>query len=129
MHLLTQSALLRALGWSLFNSLWQMALLWLFYRIILSVFRTASAHARHGLAFLFLMIGVVSSLLTFFYQYIFSDAQAGMNPGPDGIFLAGNFLGANFWQTGRELIDQALPYCSFVYLLVLTFLFIRYCNL
>lgn len=128
MHLLTQSALLKALGWSLFNSLWQMALLWLFYRILLSVLRTASAHARHGLAFLFLGIGVVSSTFTFFYQIIFSEDPSASVSWPDRIFEVGGFPGASFWQTGREFIDQVLPYCSFVYLLVLTFLFIRYCN-
>ncbi len=32
MNLLYQSAFLKALGWALLSSLWQMALLWLVYR-------------------------------------------------------------------------------------------------
>ncbi|HWK06104.1 MAG TPA: M56 family metallopeptidase [Puia sp.] len=116
MQLLTQSALLKALGWSLFNSLWQMALLWLLYRIVLAVFPKASAHARHGLACLVLGTGVVWAALS------------GSSPWPDGILWTGEHWETSFRQAGRELIREALPYCSFLYLLVLAFLFIRYAN-
>lgn len=114
MHLLTQSALLKALGWSLFNSCWQMALLWLLYRILLAIFHKASAHARHGLACLVLGAGLVWAALS------------GSSPWPDGIFWTGEHTGASFWQAARELIQEAIPYCSFLYLLVLAFLFTRY---
>ncbi|HEX9512333.1 MAG TPA: M56 family metallopeptidase [Puia sp.] len=114
MHLLTQSALLKALGWSLFNSFWQMALLWLLYRVLLAIFPKASAHARHGLACLVLGAGVVWAALS------------GTSPWPDGLFQAGDHLGTSFWQAGREFINGALPYCSFLYLLALAFLFTRY---
>jgi hypothetical protein len=34
MQVLTQFPLLKALGWALFNSLWQMAFLWLLYHLL-----------------------------------------------------------------------------------------------
>ena len=124
MQLLTHSALLKALGWSLFNSLWQMALLWLSYRILLSIFRTASAHARHSLALLFVGVGTASSLISFFY--LFFNTRPGDNSSSDGVFWAGDSL--SFWKTGERLVNEMLPYCSLMYLLVLAFLFIRWSN-
>src|SRR5258708_37196801 len=97
MHLLTQSALLKALGWSLFNSFWQMALLWLLYRVLLAIFPKASAHARHGLACLVLGAGEVWAALS------------GASPWPDGLFQAAAHLGTSLWQRGREVINRGLP--------------------
>src|SRR5882757_2360112 len=115
MHLLTQSALLKALGWSLFNSLWQIALLWLLYKIFISVFRTASAHTRHGLAFLFLTTGVLWTTTTFFINYFFAGPLSGANPWWEDVFRAGEYKGYPFLLTGRQLINAVLPYCSFGY--------------
>jgi hypothetical protein len=128
MHLLTQSALLKALGGELFNSLWQIALLWLLYRVLIAVFAAASAHVRHGLALLFLATGVLWTTAAFFMDYFFSGALSGTGPWWDVVFRAGEYNGYSFLLTGRQLINEALPYCSFGYLLVLTFLFIRYSN-
>jgi hypothetical protein len=128
MHLLTQSALLKALGGELFNSLWQMALLWLLYRALIAVFAAASAHVRHGLALLFLATGVLWTTASFFIDYFFSGALPGTGPWWDVVFRAGEYNGYSFLLTGRQLINEALPYCSFGYLLVLVFLFIRYSN-
>src|SRR5258708_16787193 len=100
MHLLTQSALLKALGWSLFNSFWQMALLWLLYRVLLAIFPKASAHARHGLACLVLGAGGVWAALS------------GTSPWPDGLFQAGDHLGTSFLHTGRQFIKRAPTYVS-----------------
>lgn len=125
MHLLTQSALLKALGGELLNSLWQMALLWLLYRGGMAVFAKASAHVRHGLALLFLTTGVMWATATFSIDYFFSGALPGVRPWWDVVSRTGGY---SFLLTGRQLIDEALPYCSFGYLLVLAFLFIRYSN-
>jgi hypothetical protein len=111
MHLLTQSALLKALGWSLFNSLWQMALLWLVYILLTTVFRRASAGARHFLALALLGAGTGWFLMSFI----------------GGVFSEGELPGYAFsWVVSRQFIDLLLPYCSFFYLLSLIFLFTRY---
>ena len=57
MHFLTQSLLLKALGWALFNSLWQMGLLWLFYSLLIMASGNMSARSRHGLSLMLLVIG------------------------------------------------------------------------
>ena len=113
MHLLTQSALLRALGWSLFNSLWQMAFLWLVYLTFQHLFRQWSANVRHGLAVLLLMIGTAWTGITFFNAFT--------APGEVDSHWTGSFL-----LISRQLINEVLPYCSTVYLLALSFLFFRY---
>src|SRR5450755_1114151 len=111
MHLFAQSALLKALGWSLFNSLWQMALLWLVYVVLTIVFRRATAGARHFLALLFLAAGTVWFLFSFIGGALSADNQPAY---------------AFSWVVSRQFIDQLLPCCSFFYLLALVFLFARY---
>ena len=73
MSLLTQSALLRALGWSLFNSLWQMSLLWASFHLFLLVFNRLPARSRHGLALFLLTAGAGWTILTFFGAYCFPE--------------------------------------------------------
>ncbi len=110
MHLVTQSALLKALGWSLFNSLWQMALLWLCYMLLTAVFRKASADLRHGLAVLLLGVGAIAFALSFFTSYSLEDGGQPFNG----------------WYSARAFISPFLPYCSSLYLLALVYLFTRY---
>ncbi|HEV2482544.1 MAG TPA: M56 family metallopeptidase [Puia sp.] len=122
MHVLTQSALLRALGWSLFNSLWQMSLLWAFYHLFLLVFRQLSARARHGLAFLLLTAGFCWSAFTFITTYLFTPGEpftAGGQPGAGGLFPA-------IVEIGHRLAGEILPWCSSLYLLILAGLLIHY---
>lgn len=126
MHLLTQSALLRALGWSLFNSLWQMSLLWAFYHLFLLVFKQLPARARHGLALLLLTAGFCWSAVTFGTTYLFSSV---------GTPAAGIFTGSSVFTThglqavpdaARRLAAEILPWCSSLYLLILAGLLLHY---
>jgi beta-lactamase regulating signal transducer with metallopeptidase domain len=110
MHLVTQSALLKALGWSLFNSLWQMALLWLCYMLLTAVFRKASADLRHGLAVSLLGVGAIAFALSFFTSYSLEDGGQPFNG----------------WYSARAFISPFLPYCSSLYILALVYLFTRY---
>jgi beta-lactamase regulating signal transducer with metallopeptidase domain len=112
MHLLTQSALLEALGWTLFNSLWQMGLLWLTYQLLIRVFGQVSSRFRHGLALVLLAFGALGSIVTFAATYFFDDG---------GFTFSGNLgFSTEYW------VAVVLPYCSSLYLLVLGGLFIRY---
>src|ERR1700680_50531 len=65
MHFITQSILLRALGWSLVNSFWQMSLVWLIYTIVTGAGSRFSSTARHRLALLSLMVGSCWFLFSF----------------------------------------------------------------
>jgi beta-lactamase regulating signal transducer with metallopeptidase domain len=126
MPLLTHSALLQALGWSLFNSGWQMGLLWVFYWLLIAVFRKISSNGRHNLAAALLGIGALVSLVEFIAAWFFTGTSAGSMGWPDGgLLLAGPGL---FWQTARFAIREILPYCSSLYLVVLGVLLVRYSN-
>ncbi|MDP4217764.1 MAG: M56 family metallopeptidase [Bacteroidota bacterium] len=117
MPLFTQSALLKALGWSLFNSLWQMAALWLCHLLLTALLRKSSSHVRHGLAVFCLGTGTILFLVTLFNSY----PAAG-----SGQFFSGDWMPS--FHGARQTINALLPYCSFLYLLALTFLFARYIN-
>jgi Zn-dependent protease with chaperone function len=125
MQLLTQSALLRALGWSLLNSLWQMAFLWLVYVLFIHIFRRASAHARHGLSVLLLGVGTIWTGISFFSAFFSADRSLTVQQLEIPLFSGTHQL-AFFLAAGRQLIIEGLPYFSSLYLLTLCFLFARY---
>src|SRR5579872_2463614 len=118
MHLLTHSALLRALGWALFNSLWQMGLLSLFYSAVVLFFRNWPARVRHGLLLLLLTAGSIWSALTFVSAYWLA---------PGDTYELTSLLPQHFslFAAGRQLAAELLPYCSALYLLTLGALLIR----
>jgi beta-lactamase regulating signal transducer with metallopeptidase domain len=121
MHLLDQSILLNTLGWTLFNSLWQMALLWLIYIMITAAGKNFSAKKRHSVALFLLGSGAiwfVFSLIANFFNPDFSEAAISFN------IITNSKL--SFIISCKQFINFLLPYCSFAYLLVLTFLIIRY---
>jgi beta-lactamase regulating signal transducer with metallopeptidase domain len=123
MQVLTHFPLLKALGWALFNSLWQMAALWLLFSLLVAIFHPTVARIRHGLALLFLGIGALWTGITFIAASLFPD---------NGNSLLLSFLSPAqstpgwFWQTIRSLMDNVLSYGSTLYLLVLSGLLIRY---
>ena len=121
MHLLTQSALLKALGWSLFNSLWQMSLLWAIYHLFILIFHESSARTRHGLAVILLTAGAAWTALTFITTYWFG-------PATDTWLLTAPLQSYEnrLLSAGRRFIDEGLSWCSFLYLLVLGGLLIQY---
>jgi len=71
MNLLNQSAFLKALGWSLLDSLWQMALLWLVYIVLTANGKKLLSRQRHTIALLSLAGGslwFVINLIINFYK-------------------------------------------------------------
>ena len=123
MHLLTQSALLRALGWTLFNSLWQMSLLWACYHLFVLIFRRTPSRARHNMALLLLTTGAAWSAITFLSTWFDLDSNRVGIPDPS------QGVPALLTQTGHWLangINEALPWCSTLYLLILGGLLARY---
>src|SRR5918998_375411 len=69
MALLGQSAFLKALGWALLNSIWQMAALWLVYLILTASLKKLTAEIKHSLSILLLGIGSVWFVLTLAVKY------------------------------------------------------------
>jgi beta-lactamase regulating signal transducer with metallopeptidase domain len=115
MHLLTQSALLQALGWTLVNSLWQTGLLWFCYWGLTRLFHSAPSHFRHGLALTLLAFGALGSIITFSGAYFFD-------------YGGWNMLPSAAWGNGDRMIPLTaiLPWCSALYLLLLGVLLVRY---
>ena len=124
MHLLTQSPLLKALGWALFDSLWQMALLWLLYSLLIFVFSQIAASIRHGLAVMLVSLGAFWSGATFVVTWC--------RPQQDH-WITGSWLNllpatqqGRLWQISHFFTDVVLVDGSSLYLLVLGGLLIRY---
>ncbi len=121
MHLLDQSILLNMLGWTLFNSLWQMSFMWLAYMIVTACGKNFSANTRHSIALFLLGTGSLwftLSLIINFFNGRFAQAAITFN------ILSNSKL--SFIISCKQFINFLLPYCSFAYLVTLSFLVVRY---
>jgi Zn-dependent protease with chaperone function len=123
MPVLTHFPLLKALGWALFNSLWQMAALWLLYCLLMAIFHKTPSRTRHHLALLFLGIGTSWSGVTFGTAVLFpANPVSFWLPALSPAQAAPGW----FWQNSRTFIDPILSGGSTLYLLILSGLLIRY---
>jgi len=125
MSLLTQSALLRALGWSLFNSLWQMSLLWAIFHFLLLVFNRLPARSRHGLALFLLTVGAGWSTLTFLGAYCFPETVPQHAQWLSALLPAPVIRDA-LSRISHWFMSEALAGFSSVYLIILSVLLLRY---
>jgi Zn-dependent protease with chaperone function len=103
------STLLTALGWSLLNSIWQLAVLWSFYFLITWGVKRISAAGKHNLALAFSMIGSGWLISTFFQQL--NDPAYTLHAGFIPVFRS-----FNYW----------VPYISVLYIIVLTTRTVKY---
>jgi beta-lactamase regulating signal transducer with metallopeptidase domain len=125
MSLLTHSALLRALGWSLFNSLWQMSLLWATFHFLLLVFNRLPARSRHGLALFLLTVGAGWSALTFLGAYCFPETVPQHAQWLSALLPAA-VIGGAMSRISHWFMSEALAGFSSVYLIILSVLLLRY---
>lgn len=124
MHLLTHSPLLKALGWALFDSLWQMALLWLLYCLLIFVFSQIAAGIRHALALMLVSLGAFWSGATFIAAWCWPNQDHWTTS--SWLNLLPATPQGRLWQVSRFFTDVILIDGSSVYLLVLGGLLIRY---
>ena len=103
------STLLTALGWSLLNSIWQLAVLWSFYFLITLGIKRIPAAGKHNLALAFSMIGSGWIISTFF-QLLNEPAYTSHS----GVIPV--FRSINYW----------VPYISVLYIIILTTRTVRY---
>ncbi len=122
MHLLNQSILLNTLGWTLFNSLWQMSLLWLIYILVIAAGKKFSANTKHSIALFLLGSGsvwfVLSLITNFFNNNFLQETAISIQ------IISNNKL--SFIISCKQFINSLLPYCSCIYLIALSFLIVRY---
>lgn len=122
MNLLYQSAFLKALGWALLNSLWQMSLLWLVYLALTMGGKKLLSRQRHAIALLSLTGGSLWFLATLAIN-LYKAAS-----GPQVITITmENDPAISLWPgVISQWFEPALPFLSVAYLLAAAFLFIRF---
>ena len=124
MDFLNQSAFLKALGWSLLNSFWQFAVLWILFLFLLYIRRSMTAGTKHALALGFLVTGFVWFAAGLSYRYFAYSEIPGFNEGSLFLNDAGIVSGAYFSMAA--FLDNNLSYVSAVYLLVVASLFLKF---
>lgn len=125
MNLVNQSAFLKALGWSLLDSLWQMGVLWLIYVLLTANGKKFNARQRHTLALLSLAGGSLWFLVTLVINFYKAAAA------PEIVTLtvrAGETVLLPVTSTGSiaTWLEPVLPFLSVAYLLMTALLFIRF---
>lgn len=130
MQSLFQSAFLQALGYSIANSLWQMAFLWLVYVIVSAVLKP-SASRKYILATSLQCIGFVWFVVTL--QFYYSQYSRFLSVEPSGLDSKAIATLVPQGQGFRSVIiewmirgEQLLPYLSVAYLLLMVVLCIRW---
>lgn len=110
MTAISNSNLLQSLGWAVFNSLWQLALLWVAYQLITAVFRINKSSQRGFLAASFLFAGFAWFVFTFIS---FLVNNAGTDKTYSGIININNNRQLDDW------FSTMLPVASVLYLVLL----------
>lgn len=124
MNLLYQSAFLKALGWALLNSLWQMALLWLVYLALTMGGKKLLSRQRHAIA----LLSLTGGSLWFLATLAINLYQAASGPQVITVYMENDpVLNTGFWPgVISQWFEPALPFLSLTYLLAAAFLFIRF---
>lgn len=123
MNLVNQSAFLKALGWSLLDSLWQMGALWLIYVLLTANGKRFHARQRHTLALLSLAGGSLWFLATLVINFYKAAAA------PEVVTLvvnAGEFAPSPGKGDMAAWLEPVLPFLSVAYLLITACLFFRF---
>ena len=107
-----ESIVLQAMGWAILNSLWQMALLWVIYHLILSFYKNARPHQKTLLASIILCSGFSWFILTFLSIWI-SDSFVNHSLITSSIISVDGNEQLNLW------LQSTLPVASLIYLVLL----------
>jgi Zn-dependent protease with chaperone function len=122
MNLLYQSAFLKALGWALLNSLWQMALLWLVYVLLTMNGKKLLSRQRHAIA----LFSLAGGSLWFLVTLIINLYKAASGPQVITVYVENPDLGPGLISHWLRYAEPALPFLSLAYLLAAAFLFVRF---
>jgi beta-lactamase regulating signal transducer with metallopeptidase domain len=119
---LFQSAFLKALGWALLNSIWQMAILWLVFLVLTASLRKLTSHIKHSLAVLLLGVGSVWFAVTLAVKYFsYSESPLIITSTEEAPETFAGMIGLSL-----QNLEAALPFLSSIYLAAIVFLFFRF---
>jgi beta-lactamase regulating signal transducer with metallopeptidase domain len=107
---------LQSLGWAVLNSLWQLALLWLVYQLIIVVFSKTGPAVKSRLASSLLILGFAWFIVTFILVYTETAA------GPESTI----FFNAYENEAVGSWLNKILPAASVIYLTALLFPLFRF---
>jgi bla regulator protein blaR1 len=107
-----ESIVLQALGWALLNSLWQMALLWVIYHLILSVSKNAGPHQKSLLASIVLFSGFSWFIITFLTIWV-SDSSVNHS------LVTSSMISVDGNERLNQWLQSTLPLASLIYLVLL----------
>jgi beta-lactamase regulating signal transducer with metallopeptidase domain len=122
MQTLAHSVFLKALGWSLINSLWQMGVLWLIYFLTTINTNKLIAGIRHTFATVLLSSGVIWFIFTFIYYC--NNFQSG-NIVALFLFSEVNIL-LSFVSKVFYIVNLLLPFFACIYIFVLGYQLLQY---
>lgn len=125
MNLLYQSAFLKALGWALLNSLWQMALLWLVFVGLTRNVKKLLSRQRHTIA----LLSLAGGSLWFLATLIINLYKAASGPQVITLYVTATSPAlTNGTLPGiiSHWFEPALPFLSLAYLVAAAFLFVRF---
>jgi beta-lactamase regulating signal transducer with metallopeptidase domain len=126
---LSQSPILQALGYAIANSLWQMAMVWIVYVLLNSVFKFKS-EIKFRIAVAAQIIGFTWFLVTlqFYYKQCSQALELAesiyLQTGDQQTYVVATEQGSLLSYFIKA--EQVLPYLSVAYLLLLAFLTIRW---
>jgi bla regulator protein BlaR1 len=112
MPFISQSNFLQSLGWAVVNSLWQMALLWMLYKLFVWIIKPQST-LKSKAAFTLLLSGTGWFAFTFIGAFI--------SPSTETLFTWENVS-----YSLNDKLSIILPYASVVYLLLLLVPVVRF---
>ena len=107
-----ESIVLQALGWAILNSLWQMALLWVIYHLILSFYKNAGSHQKSLLASIILFSGFSWFIITFLSIWI-SDSSVNHS------LITSSMISVDGNERLNQWLQSTLPIASLIYLVLL----------
>jgi beta-lactamase regulating signal transducer with metallopeptidase domain len=113
MPFISQSNFLQALGWAVFNSLWQMALLWLIYKVFILICRPGSS-LKTKAAFTLLISGTVWFIINFILAFNTPVTNHRL------------FTWEGSGYSVNNTLQSLLPYASIIYLMLLAIPLVRF---
>ena len=124
MNHLAQSSFLKALGWSLLHSLWQMGVLWLLYILLTSNGKRFQSRQRYNLSFLLIITGSIAFLFTLIYQSFRVTETIIIYRQSSEINTTASSIPSLFLQI-VSFLESSLPLLSIAYLFAVSLLSVR----